>query len=622
MNGAQKPHPKRSFNRFPIQRQFMIISVLSSLMIGTFTFLIFRTAPQILMTNVTNYVNLFTEKYSNQLDTLCFQVDVLCRQFQTDGFYRDLFEAKSYQDLAPETTLQLEDDVTYIKSMNACFADIAFVNQLIHWSTLFSEEDLSALYQQALESNISTSHGLGLKKSSFLSLADKDYYVYCCNVYNYGKHIGCVFVSLDMSKLDLDSYATDSPSSFFIMDTSGNVSGLSSNSPLFAEAVATTCQEYIGQLSGSSSPAPYTVNRDSFSIQMTYSDTANCYIISAVDIPSIREMLSDMTYYTWFLLVALVLSALLMMVSLYRNMVKPLNQISGIIEEMRSRKQRHLQHPLEVRGCAEVHDLAMAFYHMFSDIETLNEQIFETSSKLYEEKIRAQATQIDYFRSQINPHFLYNVLELIRSLALTYQAPEIASIAVAVGKIYRYSTKGNPIVPFREELEMTKAYIEIQKYRFHDKFDIFFNVPDEALEMPVIKIILQPLVENAIQHGIEPALEHCILYIGCTVTETEFTVEIRDDGVGMPAEKLEEMQTILTGSHYNADNYVGILNTNARLKLQYGEEYGITLNSRENDGTVVTLHMPNQSETSEKPQKTETASDHVRGLSGADAELE
>lgn len=229
----------------------MIISVLSSLMIGTFTFLIFRTAPQILMTNVTNYVNLFTEKYSNQLDTLCFQVDVLCRQFQTDGFYRDLFEAKSYQDLAPETTLQLEDDVTYIKSMNACFADIAFVNQLIHWSTLFSEEDLSALYQQALESNISTSHGLGLKKSSFLSLADKDYYVYCCNVYNYGKHIGCVFVSLDMSKLDLDSYATDSPSSFFIMDTSGNVSGLSSNSPCLRRR----WQPPVRNISGSC-PAP------------------------------------------------------------------------------------------------------------------------------------------------------------------------------------------------------------------------------------------------------------------------------------------------------------------------------------------------------------------------------
>lgn len=601
MDSAPKLHPKRSFDRFPIQRQFMIISVLSSLMIGTFTFLIFRTAQQILMTNVTNYVNLFTEKYSNQLDTLCFQLDVLCRQFQTDEFYRTLFEAESYQELAPETTTQLEDDVTYIKSMNAGFADIAFVNQLIHWSTLFSEEDLAGMYRQALDGNISNRHGLGLKKSSFLTLADKDYYVYCCNVYNYGKHIGCVLISLDMGNLNLDSYTADSPSSFFIMDMSGNVSGLSSNSPLFAEAVATTCQEYIGQLSDSSSPAPYMVNRDSFSIQMTYSETANCYIISAVDIPSIREMLSDLTYYIWFLLFALVLSALVMMVSLYRNMVKPLNQISGIIEEIRSRKQRHLQHPLEVGGCAEVHDLAMAFYNMFSDIETLNEQIFETSSKLYEEKIRTQATQIDYFRSQINPHFLYNVLELIRSLAMTYNAPEIASIAVAVGKIYRYSTKGNPIVPFREELEMTKAYIEIQKFRFKDKFDIFFNVPDEALEMPVIKIILQPLVENAIQHGIEPALDHCILYIGCTVTETEFTVEIRDDGVGMPAEKLAEMQTILTGSHYNAENYVGILNTNARLKLQYGEEYGITLGSKENDGTVVTLHMPNQTGENEKP---------------------
>lgn len=182
--------------------------------------------------------------------------------------------------------------------------------------------------------------------------------------------------------------------------------------------------------------------------------------------------------------------------------------------------------------------------------------------------------------------------DLIRSLALSHQVPEIASIAVAMGKMYRYNTKGAPIVPFAEELEMTKAYIEIQKYRFQDKFDIIYNIPEDILSVPVIKIILQPIVENSIQHGIEPSLNKCMLYIGCTILGNDLIIEIRDDGVGMEPEKLQEMQTLLLNKNYDSTKYVGIANTNARLKLQYGNDYGISIHSEENDGTVVTIRMP------------------------------
>lgn len=292
------------------------------------------------------------------------------------------------------------------------------------------------------------------------------------------------------------------------------------------------------------------------------------------------------------ILAAVAAFALLLIAVLYRNMVMPLNRLSHAIEQMDSRRQRHLRHPLDIGGCEEVRRLALTFSNMFSDIDQLNMQIFETSSKLYEEKIRTQATQIDFFRSQINPHFLYNVLELIRSLALEHDAPDISAITVAVGKMYRYNTKGNPVVPFREELEMTKAYIEIQKFRFQSKFDIIYNIPEEALEIPVIKIILQPIVENAIQHGIEPALDRCILYIGCSVKDRELVIEVRDDGVGMSAERLREMQELLNRRQYDTAAYVGITNTNARLKLQYGDMYGITIESKENDGTIVTMRLP------------------------------
>lgn len=616
---------RHKFSSLPIYRQFLTVSLLCMLMIMLLAFLLLQSARRIIMTNVTDYVELFTEKYGNQLETLCFQMDVLCSEFQTNEVYRKLLSVESYQDLAPEITDAADNAVTYIKSLNTNIADVAFANDLIHWSTLFSEDDLSALYRHSLQDGFSGGRGIGLMKSSFLPLADKTYYVYCSNIYRYGTPLGCAFISLDIDRLNLDDSNMDSPASFFIMDTAGNAYGLSRNSDLFAQAVLEACLEYAalpseGGVPPQYIPAPqntcqperitsersydmeqkaandcaheYTVNHDSFSIQMTYSEAANCYIISAVYIPAIRAQLSDISYYIWFILAAIVLFAVLLMAVLYRNMAAPLNQFNNVIEEIRSQRQRHLKYPLDIQGCAEVHNLALAFSNMFSDIDELNMQIFDASARLYEEKIRTQATQIGYFRSQINPHFLYNVLEMIRSLALTNHVPEIASIAVAVGKMYRYNIKGDPVVPFREELEMTKAYIEIQKSRFQNKFEILYNIPDEALDIPVIKLILQPLVENAIQHGIEPALEHCILYIGCTLTEKEMLIEIRDDGVGMPRERLREMQALLAEKHYDTANYVGITNTNARLKLQYGEAYGITLDGEENDGTVVTIRIP------------------------------
>lgn len=599
---------RHKFSFLPIHRQFLAVSLLCMLMVMLLTFLLLQSAQRIIMANVTSYAELFTEKYTNQLETLCLQLDVLCSEFQTNEVYRKLLSAESYQELAPEIIDAADSTVTYIKSLNTNIADVAFANDLIHWSTLFSEDDLSVLYRHSLQDDSSGGRGIGLMKSSFLPLADKTYYVYCSNIYQYGTPLGCVFISLDIDRLNLDDSATDSPASFFIMDTGGKSYGLSSNSNRFAAAVLEACQNYAALPSEGGVPSEglyntdqkaaddcsheYTVNHDSFSIQMTYSETANCYIISAVYIPAIRAQLSDISYYIWFILAAIVLFAVLLMTVLYRNMAAPLNQFNNIIEEIRSQRQRHLKYPLDIQGCAEVHNLALAFSNMFSDIDKLNMQIFDASARLYEEKIRTQATQLDYFRSQINPHFLYNVLEMIRSLALTNHVPEIASIAVAVGKMYRYNIKGDPVVPFREELEMTKAYIEIQKSRFQNKFEILYNIPDEALDIPVIKLILQPLVENAIQHGIEPALEHCILYIGCTLTEKDMLIEIRDDGVGMPRERLREMQALLAEKNYDTANYVGITNTNARLKLQYGEEYGITLDGEENDGTVVTIRIP------------------------------
>jgi len=592
------------FKRQPIRKQFAIITSAFLGIILVLSILLFASIKIIFLQNQQNYADMYANRFSNELDNISFQLEVLGNDFQNSAICKELLSTDNYSDFSTDLIDEINNKVASVKGLNSNIADIAFVNDTLHMSSIFSEEDLNSLYISALsDQNISNS--MGLNKSSIRTLASKTYYTYCYKIYQKGSIIGCIFISLDIDNLIIDDFGNDAnstdsleskASSFFLMDSNGNAYPLNRNSELFTDVVLAFCQNYISSPSHTDQNGnineSYTYSDHNYVISLNYSEESNCYVISSVYIAAINNYLIFAWRQIIIILIAILIFSLLLVYVLYKNMVQPINKFSGIISKMTQDSQRHLTKPIAVNGCAEVQDLTTSFSTLFAAIDELNKKIFDTTTKLYEEKIRGQATEISYFRSQINPHFLYNVLEQIKSLALSNNVPEIASIAVAMGKMYKYNAKGDPIVPFKNELEMTKAYIDIQKYRFKDKFEIIYNIPDEVLDIPVIKIILQPIIENAIQHGIEPALHNCMLYIGCNVSDDLFTIEIRDDGIGISEDQLQIIKDILNTPHYEANAYVGIYNTHARLKLQYGPEYGITIDSKENDGTVVTIKMP------------------------------
>ena len=195
-------------------------------------------------------------------------------------------------------------------------------------------------------------------------------------------------------------------------------------------------------------------------------------------------------------------------------------------------------------------------------------------------------------RSQIDPHFLYNTLEAIRKMALTKDAPEVAQMALDMGKIFRYSTKGEETVPLREELEMIGAYLEIQRVRFGDRIRVFLAVPEEAVSCMVMKMLLQPLVENAIVHGLEPGEESGGIFIAARLEGETLLLTVKDDGAGIAPGRLDELQRALGQEVYDTTKHVGILNTQARIRLRYGREYGIAIESTPGDGTTVQIRIP------------------------------
>lgn len=233
-------------------------------------------------------------------------------------------------------------------------------------------------------------------------------------------------------------------------------------------------------------------------------------------------------------------------------------------------------------GQDEIGDLTRSFDDMAEKISTLLSEQFHSGYKIKDLEFRLlQAT--------INPHFLYNSLDLIYWTALQKKDLEISHIARSLSLFYKLSLgHGQFIVPLKDELELVRTYIEIQNLRFGGKIHLTINIPQYLMDFPVFKILLQPLVENAILHGIrEKESEEGTIAITAQESEGTLTVSVSDDGVGMPADKLLH---ILQSENQDREGY-GVWNIHERIRLSQGDGYGLEFSSTVGSGTTVRIKI-------------------------------
>lgn len=209
---------------------------------------------------------------------------------------------------------------------------------------------------------------------------------------------------------------------------------------------------------------------------------------------------------------------------------------------------------------------------------------------------RLQALELLALQSQINPHFLFNTLEVIylKTLALTKKPNEITKMIENLSTILKYSLS-NPTttISLRDEIENTKCYIELVKTRYKDKFDVIWEYGEDVLDKNVMKLLFQPLVENSLYHGIKPADKKCCIKIKIKENRDgkKLNIAVIDNGIGMSKEKLEEINSKFS-EEFNYSEHIGLFNTNERLKLIYGNKYSMKILSKLGFGTVVKLIIP------------------------------
>lgn len=234
----------------------------------------------------------------------------------------------------------------------------------------------------------------------------------------------------------------------------------------------------------------------------------------------------------------------------------------------------------------EVNLLSQVIENMISNIGFLNEKIVEEEKKISEEKLRT-------LQHQINPHFINNILQTIKSLSLSGENRKISQITTLLGKIMAYSVyQPYESVTIKDELDHIKNYLDIQNIRFNNKIIYSIECEEKFLKIEILKLTLQPILENSIEHGIK-GLERGIITIGVEEERDSVCIIINDNGLGIQERKLTEIQENLkNGVVYIKERSIGILNVNERLKRKYGNEFGVDLISRKGAGTTVIIKLP------------------------------
>ena len=197
-------------------------------------------------------------------------------------------------------------------------------------------------------------------------------------------------------------------------------------------------------------------------------------------------------------------------------------------------------------------------------------------------------TELKALQAQINPHFLYNTLDSISWMCEQGKNKEAVVMVNALAQLFRISiSKGHELIPIRNEVQHAKSYLQIQSVRYKDQFSYRFAVDESCLDYLCNKITLQPIIENAIYHGINGLVEKGRIVIRIASSGDDILATVEDNGVGMEPEQIE---AIFKRSDNKAG--IGIKNVNDRLKIWFGDAYGITIESEPDHGTRVIVRMP------------------------------
>lgn len=296
-----------------------------------------------------------------------------------------------------------------------------------------------------------------------------------------------------------------------------------------------------------------------------------------------QNFFMNMLQFSFIAFAGILLLLILLSYSIPLSITRPITKLGEVTDQV---AKGNLSVRSDVETGAEVGMLSDSLNTMIDKINELLEQVKK-------EQVRLRKAEFELLQSQINPHFLYNTLDAIVWLAEAGEQKRVVSMVGSLSDFFRTSlNQGKDIIPIREELQHVRSYLEIQQVRYQDILQYEICVPEELDIYLIPKITIQPLVENALYHGIKNKRGAGKIVICGQKNEDSFIIQIKDNGIGISRERLEEVQNGIEQKSLAENAIYGLYNVNERIRLNFGEKYGISIESVYGEGTVVNILLP------------------------------
>lgn len=323
------------------------------------------------------------------------------------------------------------------------------------------------------------------------------------------------------------------------------------------------------------------IGQEKYYICGQYNGLTGWKIYSVISIDEIYPQLSELKRTITAAVTGALIIALILVVLFSQTLTEP---ICYLVNAMKQVENENFDIEIQNTRKDELGQLIDAFNFM---VQKLRQFVFE----VYQGKIAQKNIEIKALQAQINPHFLYNTLDSINWMLIEKEEYEISDIVISLGEILRYSIGGKEqIVALKDELKYVRRYLCIQKNRMEERLNYKLDIADDTLSCRVPKLILQPIIENAVLHGIEPKKEGGCIKITARKEGDYLIIAVWDNGVGMQEDVLNKLKLEIFEKQINSDN-VGMPNIQRRLELHYGHGSTMEVQSSRGQGTTVILKM-------------------------------
>lgn len=291
----------------------------------------------------------------------------------------------------------------------------------------------------------------------------------------------------------------------------------------------------------------------------------------------------EMLRFTFCIFAGLLLVIAFLIYKVPLSITRPIRRLSEVTDQA---AKGDFTVRFDARSSAEVSALS-------DSLNTLIDKINELLEQVTREQTRLRKAEFELLQSQINPHFLYNTLDAIVWLAEAGEQKKVVGMVGSLSEFFRTSlNQGKDILSIKEELHHVKSYLEIQQVRYQDILRYEIHVPEELYSYCIPKITIQPIVENALYHGIKNKRGQGCITVSGKLEEEHLVLQVEDNGIGIRKERLLQVREGIRDKVATGNDIYGLYNVNERIRLNFGEQYGISIESTYGEGTVVRIVLP------------------------------